>query len=130
MVPAPMSMHVREEIKKNAYIREHLQEHAMLTLSRSKEAHRSRDPKGGRLWVEVRPWQPEGLPTEVGLYASVGVVYCRRCGLVLPFAWREVAGCLCGRPDPAVLIPLAAVREFYPAAVQQALAEGRDKACA
>ena len=130
MVPAPMSMHARE-IVKNARIRETLQEHAQESVLRAREAHRAKDPRGGRLWVEIRPWRSEGLPTEVGLYASVGVTYCRNCGLVLPYDWRRVEKpCLCGSPDPAVLVPLSVIREFYPTAVQEALAEGRDKACA
>jgi hypothetical protein len=49
---------------------------------------------------------PPDAPVEIGRYALEPEVFCRRCRLTLPLAWRRVRGaCRCERPEPALLIP-------------------------
>lgn len=59
---------------------------------------------------EVNTWQGyREMPSYWGFHASAPVVACRNCGLVLPYAWKKAERpCLCGKPDPAVMVPLHA----------------------
>lgn len=59
---------------------------------------------------EVDVWQGyREMPAYWGFYASVSTVACRGCGMVLPYAWKRAEKpCLCGKPDPAVMVPLHA----------------------
>ncbi|MGQ9825958.1 MAG: hypothetical protein ACUVSK_13430, partial [Desulfotomaculales bacterium] len=60
---------------------------------------------------KVNSWQGyREMPAYWGFYASAPTVACRNCGLVLPLAWKSAEKpCLCGKPDPAVMVPLHAV---------------------
>lgn len=47
------------------------------------------------------------LPREYSCLVGRPAAFCRRCGLILPYAWRSPGACLCpSGPDPAVLVPV------------------------
>ncbi len=59
---------------------------------------------------EVDTWQGyREMPAFWSFYATNATVACRKCGVVLPLAWKSVEKpCLCGKPDPGVMVPLHA----------------------
>lgn len=48
---------------------------------------------------------PASLPVEIGLSGSAPLVFCRQCGMVLPYAWDSPGACACRKPEPALLVP-------------------------
>ncbi len=62
---------------------------------------------------EVDTWQGyREIPAYWGFHASAPVVACRNCGLILPQAWKSAEkACLCGKPDPAILVPFSVIPE-------------------
>lgn len=62
---------------------------------------------------EVDTWQGyREAPGYWGFYTTTPTVACRNCGLVLPQAWKSAEKpCLCGKPDPAILVPFSVLPE-------------------
>lgn len=55
----------------------------------------------------ARGFDVREAPAEIGLYAQEPTVFCARCRAVLSYTFA----CLCGSPDPAVLVPLPCFAE-------------------
>ncbi|MBE3585394.1 MAG: hypothetical protein IMW94_04375 [Thermoanaerobacter sp.] len=72
----------------------------------------------------VRWKEAETMPDRWGFYASDAVVFCRNCGLVLPFAWKAVRyPCFCGRPEPVILLPFSVLPQNVRDELIEAVAE-------